>query len=177
MRYYETMYIVNPSFEKELLNKIIETINDEFEKNKVNMINHYVWGKKHLAYPIQKHKYGNYLLIHFENDKQQFLLDFEMFLKLNTSVLRHQTIRLDKKPKVVEPDDIIIENEMIETDGIIDDEKTSTEKTFISDTLDTKIVEDTDENVQESEVSPEENQQAETEDENVETVPQEEIEK
>ncbi|MDP6684494.1 MAG: 30S ribosomal protein S6 [Candidatus Marinimicrobia bacterium] len=174
MRYYETMYIVNPGFEKERLNKIIETINDEFEKNKVNVINHYVWGKKHLAYSIQKHKYGNYLLIHFENDKQHFLLDLEMFLKLNTSVMRHQTVRLDKKPKVVELEDIIIENEMIETGG--NDGEIGTEETFIPDPVDTKIVEDTDEDAQESEVSPVETQQAETEDENVEKVSQEEIE-
>ena len=46
------MYIVNPSFEEQQLNKIIETLNQEFEKNKVKVINHYVWGKKRLAYPI-----------------------------------------------------------------------------------------------------------------------------
>ena len=55
MRYYETMYIVNPSFEEQRLNKIIETLNQEFEKNKVKVINHYLWGKKKLL--MANHQY------------------------------------------------------------------------------------------------------------------------
>ena len=82
MRYYETMYIVNPSFEEQRLNKIIETLNQEFDKNKVKVINHYVWGKKKLAYPIQDHKYGNYILAQFESEDHNFLINFGMFLAL-----------------------------------------------------------------------------------------------
>ena len=68
MRYYETMYIVNPSFETDRLNKLIDTLNEEFEKKKVKVINHYIWGKKRLAYPIQNHRYGNYIIIHFSSN-------------------------------------------------------------------------------------------------------------
>ena len=96
MRYYETLYIVNPSFEKERLNKIIETINDEFDKNKVKVINHYVWGKKRLAYPIRNHKYGTYIMIHFESVKRQFLMNFGMFL--NFTKLKHCTSVHHTKP-------------------------------------------------------------------------------
>ena len=111
MRYYETMYIVNPNYEEDRLKKVIENINDELRKYKVKVINHYLWGKKKLAYPIQKHKYGNYVIIHFENNEIKYLLDFEMFLRLDSSVLRFQTVRLELEPDVVEQHEIISEDE------------------------------------------------------------------
>ena len=116
MRYYETMYIVNPSFEEQRLNKINETLNQEFEKNKVKVINHYLWGKKKLAYPIQDHKYGNYILAQFESEDHNFLINFGMFLKLKDSVMRYQTVRLDKQPDVVELQEIIVEDNMLDSD-------------------------------------------------------------
>ena len=128
MRYYETMYIVNPSFETDRLNKVIDTLNEEFEKNKVKVINHYVWGKKRLAYPIRKHRYGNYIIIHFGNEEQNFLTNFGMFLKLNESVMRYQTVLLDKQPDVIEQRDIIVEDEALESD-----QKTMEEKDNITD--------------------------------------------
>ena len=159
MRYYETMYIVNPSFEEGQLNKIIETLNEEFEKNKVKVINHYVWGKKRLAYPIQDHRYGNYIIIHFESEEQKFLIDFGMFLKLNESVMRYQTVRLNKQPDVLELRDIIVKNEMPDSDQTTEEQDNNTEES------------DSD-----NEVSLKENDQEETEDEDVKSDQSEEKE-
>ena len=160
MRYYETMYIVNPSLEERQLNKTIETLNEEFEKNKVKVINHYVWGKKRLAYPIQDHKYGNYIIIHFESEEQSFLINFGMFLKLNESVMRYQTVRLNKQPDILELRDIIVENEMPDSDQTTEEQDNNTEES------------DSD-----NEVSLEENDQEETEDEDVKSDQPEEKEK
>ena len=175
MRYYETLYIVNPSFEKERLNKIIETINDEFDKNKVKVINHYVWGKKRLAYPIRNHKYGTYIMIHFESAERQFLMNLGMFLKLNTSVIRHQTVRLDKQPDVAEPHEIMVENEIPESDKTINEQEVSIEETLLSDNANTKNEENTEKSEHDSKESPEENLQEETDDESIKSVQQEEI--
>ena len=175
MRYYETLYIVNPSFEKERLNKIIEIINDEFHNNKVKVINHYVWGKKRLAYPIRNHKYGTYIMIHFESVERQFLMNLGMFLKLNTSVMRHQTVRLDKQPDVVEPHEIMVENEMPESDKTINEQEVSIEETLLSDNANTKNEENTEKSEHDSKESPEENLQEETDGESMKSIQQEEI--
>ena len=159
MRYYETMYIVNPSLEEGQLNKIIETINEEFEKNKVKVINHYVWGKKRLAYPIQNHKYGNYIIIHFESEERKFLINFGMVLKLNESVMRYQTVRLNKQPDVLELRDVIVENEMPDSNQITEEQDNTSEES------------DSD-----NEVSLKENDQEETEDEDVKSDQSEEKE-
>ena len=175
MRYYETLYIVNPSFEKERLNKIIEIINDEFDKNKVKVINHYVWGKKRLAYPIRNHKYGTYIMIHFESVKRQFLMNFGMFLKLNTSVIRHQTVRLDNQPDVVEPHEIMVENEMPESNKTINEQEVSIEEKLLLDNANTKNEENTEKSEHDSKESPEENLQEETDGESMKSIQQEEI--
>ena len=128
MRYYETMYIVSPSFEKDRLNKIIDTLNEEFQKKKVKVINHYVWGKKRLAYPIKDHRYGNYIIVHFENEEQNFLINFGMFLKLNESVMRYQTVLLDKQPDVIEQRDVLSENKALESGQTTEEKDNITEK-------------------------------------------------
>jgi len=134
MRYYETLYIVSPSFENDQVTKIIDSITGELESNKIKVINHYVWGKKQLAYPIQKHRYGNYIIIQFESENRQFLLDFDSSLKLNNSVMRHQTVRLDAKPDVVVQQEIIAENEMDESEENLADQEGTQDEFIDSDT-------------------------------------------
>ena len=56
MRYYELLYIINPNFEQDRLNKVMENVSTELNGKKVSIINHYVWSKKRLAYMIQKYK-------------------------------------------------------------------------------------------------------------------------
>ena len=98
MRYYETLYIANPNYEQDRLVQLMESVVNELNGNKVSIINHYIWSKKRLAYLIQKYKYGTFIILHFEAEKFDFLKDFETYLKLDKSILRHQTILLDKKP-------------------------------------------------------------------------------
>jgi len=98
MRYYETLYIANPNYEQDRLVQLMESVANELKENKVSIINHYMWSKKRLAYLIQKYKYGTFIILHFEAEKFDFLKDFETYLKLDKSILRHQTILLDKKP-------------------------------------------------------------------------------
>ena len=59
MRYYEILYIVNPNLEDNALSNTMGEIGSELEKTKSKLINHRVWGKKRLAYPIQKQKYDS----------------------------------------------------------------------------------------------------------------------
>ncbi len=100
MRYYETLYIVNPNLEDKALSNTMGEIGSELEKTKSKLINHHVWGKKRLAYPIQKQKYGSYILLQFEGGEQNKMVDFDTWMKLNNAVLRHMTVFLDEKPEI-----------------------------------------------------------------------------
>ena len=71
MRYYELLYIVSPNLEDDKVNNIIDEIGNEINESKVSIINHYLWGKKRLAYPINNNKYGTYI---FCNSVQKSLI-------------------------------------------------------------------------------------------------------
>ena len=100
MRYYETLYIVNPNLENEALDITMGEIGTELEKSKSKIINHRVWGKKRLAYQIENQKYGSFILLQFEGGEQNQMNEFNTWMKLNNSVLRHMTVALDEKPEV-----------------------------------------------------------------------------
>ncbi len=98
MRYYETIYIVDPNLENTILEKTMTEIGQELEKTKAKIINHRDWGKKRLAYQVNNQKYGSFILLQYEIKELSKINDFHTWLKLNSLVLRHMTVSLDKKP-------------------------------------------------------------------------------
>ena len=99
MRYYETIYIVNPNLDNNTLSKILVETGEELAKTKSKVINHYNWGKKRLAYPIDKQKYGSYIILQYEGGDKNKITDFDTWMKLNNAIVRHMTLVLDEKPK------------------------------------------------------------------------------
>ena len=99
MRYYETIYIIDPNLENSVLEKTMNQIGQELEKTKAKIINHRDWGKKRLAYQVAKQKYGSFILLQFGIDDLSKIKDFDQWLKLNSLVLRHMTVSLNQKPK------------------------------------------------------------------------------
>ena len=99
MRYYETIYIVDPNLENTILEKTMIEIGQELEKTKAKIINHRDWGKKRLAYQVDNQKYGSFILLQFEIKELSKMKDFDLWLKLNSLVLRHMTVSLDQKPE------------------------------------------------------------------------------
>ena len=100
MSFYETLYIVDPNLENKSLEKTMNEIGKELEKTKSKIINHRVWGKKRLAYSIERQKYGSYILIQFEGGDQQKMVEYDTWMRLNNSVLRHMTVLLNDKPEI-----------------------------------------------------------------------------
>jgi len=112
MSFYETLYIVDSNLENRTLEKTMNEIGKELEKTKSKIINHRVWGKKRLAYAIERQKYGSYIIMQFEGGDQGKMFDFDTWMKLNNSVLRHMTVLLDEKPELyLEEKKLNLENE------------------------------------------------------------------
>ena len=102
MRYYEILYIINPNFEKDKINSTIVEVTRKLEETKSKIINHYIWGKKRLSYPINNQKYGTYVLLQFEDGDRIKMNDFDSWMKLENLIMRHITIKLDNRPEVIE---------------------------------------------------------------------------
>ena len=101
MRYYELIYIVNSNVERKKIDQVMKDISSRLEKTESKIINHVVWGKKKLAYPIKGNTYGNYILLHYEGGDNNKLNEFDSWLKLSGLVIRHMIVRLEEKPDVV----------------------------------------------------------------------------
>ena len=101
MRYYELIYIVNSNVERKKIDQVMKDISSRLEKTESKIINHAVWGKKKLAYPIKGNTYGNYILLHYEGGDNNKLNEFDSWLKLSGLVIRHMIVRLEEKPDVV----------------------------------------------------------------------------
>ena len=102
MRYYEILYIINPYFEKDKINNTMAEVTRKLEETKSKIINHYIWGKKRLSYPIKNQKYGTYVLLQFEDGDRIKMDDFDTWMKLENLIMRHITIKLDNHPEVIE---------------------------------------------------------------------------
>ena len=102
MRYYEILYIVNPNFERKKIHETMKEIESRLKKTKSKIINHIIWGKKKLAYSMQGHKYGTYILVHYNAADKDTLNEFDSWLKLSNLVIRHMIIRLDNEPNVLD---------------------------------------------------------------------------
>ena len=136
MNCYEILYIVNPNFERKIIDETMKEIEDRLNKTKSKIINHVVWGKKKLAYPIQNHKYGTYIMAHYNGGDKKALDEFNSWLKLSDLVMRHMIIRLDNEPEIIEKTDNDLNLESAPKGSVIekeeksdDDEKETIEKT------------------------------------------------
>lgn len=63
MRKYEIIFIAHPDLDEESLNGIIEKISGWITDNKGEVVSVDNWGKKRMAYQIQKQREGQYVLI------------------------------------------------------------------------------------------------------------------
>ncbi len=93
MRYYETLYLINPNLEDEDYRAVVDKFNSFVEKNKGVVIRVDEWGKKTLAYNIKKFDKGYYVLLQYCGEP--ILIDkLQRDLKLDDRVLKFQTVKL-----------------------------------------------------------------------------------
>ena len=100
MRFYETLYIVDSNLENKVLEKAMADIGNELNKTNAKIINHRLWGKKRLAYAIDRQKYGSYIILQFKGGDLDKMPDFDVWMRLNNSILRHITVLLKQKPEL-----------------------------------------------------------------------------
>ena len=95
MNYYEILYIVNPNFERKKIDDAMKEIEDKLKKTKSKIINHVIWGKKKLAYPIQDQFKASYGLINVECN-QEAVEEIKNSFKFNDSIIRNLVLGVKK---------------------------------------------------------------------------------
>jgi small subunit ribosomal protein S6 len=99
MRHYEIVFIVHPD-QSEQVPGMIERYKTTITGRNGRIHRLEDWGRRQLAYPIQKVHKAHYVLMNVECD-QETLDELEHAFKFNDAVLRHLTIRM--KGAVTEP--------------------------------------------------------------------------
>jgi len=97
MRVYESVFIVKPSLSEEEVNKTIELIEGTITGKGGEIIKVDRWGKRPLAYEINKQKEGFYVLLNFNADPP-VLAELDRRYKLTDQILRYNIIKLGDRP-------------------------------------------------------------------------------
>ncbi len=95
MRRYEMVVIITPDVDDDDVEDDIERLIRrpvEGEGGTLDEVDN--WGRKKLAYPIQKHLEGNYVLTQLQVDPQK-TTELERGLQISEEVLRYLLIRLE----------------------------------------------------------------------------------
>ena len=92
MRHYEIVFIVHPD-QSEQVPAMVERYKGMVlgQNGKIHRLED--WGRRQLAYPIQKIHKAHYVLMNIECDGET-LNELELAFKFNDAVLRHLTIKM-----------------------------------------------------------------------------------
>ncbi len=88
MHEYEIVYIFRSSLASEEIDGKLETLHARLtqQTGQISAVEH--WGKRQLAYPIDKERNGHYVVAQFEAEPAS-LPEFERLLKLDEDLLRY----------------------------------------------------------------------------------------
>ncbi|WP_148574131.1 30S ribosomal protein S6 [Nocardioides caldifontis] len=96
MRSYEVMVILDPSLDERTVAPSLDTYLNVVRQDGGEVENVDVWGKRRLAYEIQKNAEGIYAVIDLKAEPAT-VKELDRQLTLNESVLRTKVIRPDAK--------------------------------------------------------------------------------
>ncbi len=119
MNYYETLYIVHPALESGRLKDIIISIQGMFESKDIKVLCTDYWGKKKLAYLIDKQQYGSYVLVQLQSNGDN-INKINTELEHNPDVLSYLTSRIDESNLIKDSrslDDQILGSKSSESDN------------------------------------------------------------
>jgi small subunit ribosomal protein S6 len=93
MKYYETLYIVNPELSTEAYQQVLGKFNGLIEASRGVIIKVDEWGSRPLAYPVKKFEKGVYVLLQYCGDAG-ITNGLERDLRLDDRVIKYQTVKI-----------------------------------------------------------------------------------
>ncbi|MBI2876907.1 MAG: 30S ribosomal protein S6 [Candidatus Tectomicrobia bacterium] len=92
---YETIFILKPDLNEGEIEEGINRVKDLITKYNGEISKVENWGKKRLAYQIQRNRFGHYVFITFRGTSS-LISELERHYKLNENILRSLMIRVDE---------------------------------------------------------------------------------
>jgi small subunit ribosomal protein S6 len=95
LRDYELVMIVSPQVADEEVAATVERVQQFIRERGGQVKDVNPWGRRKLAYPIERHLEGNYVVTHFSLDPAA-VRELEENLRLSEEVLRHLVVKLEE---------------------------------------------------------------------------------
>lgn len=92
---YESTIIINAALEDDQIEALVTKVKDFIENHGGSMVDLDRWGRRRLAYPINKSKVGYYAVYRF-NAPTDLIAQLERLYRLDEQVIRFLTIQLTK---------------------------------------------------------------------------------
>ena len=92
MKKYETIFILDPSFDEEAVKASIEKFKGVIENGGGTVENVDEWGKRKLAYEIEKNTEGYYTLVNFSANPE-LPRELDRIFRITDTVIRHIIVK------------------------------------------------------------------------------------
>lgn len=92
MRKYETIFILDPAFDEEVVKTNIEKFKGVIENGGGTVENVDFWGKRKLAYEIDKKTEGYYTLVNFSANPE-LPKELDRIFRITDGVVRHIIVK------------------------------------------------------------------------------------
>ena len=93
---YETTFIVNAALDDAQIDAVIEKVKEVIVKNGGDVRSSEKWGRKRLAYTVDKKNNGFYAFFEFKAPGD-LIAKLDRHYQLDEQVIRYLTVQLDKK--------------------------------------------------------------------------------
>ena len=103
MRRYELMLVLRPDVADDKAQAVIDRTTRGIVASGGQIVKVAPWGRRRLAYPIDRHREGSYHIILFEAPSDS-IVALEHTLLITEEVLRHLVTRADRPSKSTRPD-------------------------------------------------------------------------
>ncbi|RME41550.1 MAG: 30S ribosomal protein S6, partial [Caldilineae bacterium] len=113
MRNYELMLIVRPSLDLEAAVETAKKVAEQAESLGGQVVDTKVWGRRKLAYPIEKLAEGTYILLNLAMPPAA-LKELDFNLKLNENLLRYLLVKDETGGQVVAEAQAVAEESVAE---------------------------------------------------------------
>jgi small subunit ribosomal protein S6 len=98
MRRYELMLVIRPDVADDKSQALVDRTTRQIVAAGGQIVKVAPWGRRRLAYPIDRHREGSYQIILFEAPSEA-IIEFERTLLITEEVLRHLITRVERPIK------------------------------------------------------------------------------
>ncbi len=134
MRRYELMLVFRPDAPDDRTQAVLDRTTRQITTAGGQIVKVAPWGRRRLAYPIDRYREGSYHIVLFEAPGEA-ILELERSLLITEEVLRHLVIRIERPVRatrrdesgeeIIEETALPVEDEELEEEGEMIDESES----------------------------------------------------